>query len=125
MSATTGRPLHGLRVIDMTTTIAGPYCARLLADAGADVIKVESPEGELTRHRPPVRNGASTSYGGLNAGKRCMVLDLKQPASVEVVRRLVANADVLVENFRPGALEGFGLDPQQLMAGLCRPPSST
>ena len=67
------RPFADLRVLDFTTTIAGPYCARLLADAGADVIKIESPEGELTRHRPPLRDGASTSYGQLNAGKRSLV----------------------------------------------------
>ncbi len=103
------RPLNGLRVIDLTTTIAGPYCARLLADAGADVVKIEAPEGELTRHRPPTRNGASTSYGGLNAGKRSLVLDLKTPQGVAVVRRLAAKADVLVENFRPGVMARFGL----------------
>ena len=103
------RPFADLRVLDLTTTIAGPYCARLLADAGADVIKVESPEGELTRHRPPLRNGASTSYGQLNAGKRSLVLNLKDPGAVEIIRRLVANIDVLVENFRPGVMARFGL----------------
>ena len=116
MSATEGRPLAGLRVIDMATTIAGPYCARLLADAGADVIKIEAVEGELMRDRPPIRDGASTAYGGLNAGKRNLVLNLKQPAAVEVVRRLVATADVLVENFRPGVMERFGLGYAGLMA---------
>ena len=109
MHTTEGRPLHGLRVIDLTTTIAGPYCARLLADAGADVIKIEAPEGELMRTRPPIRDGASTAYGGLNAGKRCLVLDLKQKAAVDVVRRLAATADILVENFRPGVMDRFGL----------------
>jgi CoA:oxalate CoA-transferase len=116
MSATKGRPLDGLRVIDMCTTIAGPYCARLLADAGAEVIKIEAPEGELTRTRPPIRNGASTSYGGLNAGKRSLVLDLKQPEAVDVVRRLAATADVLVENFRPGVMARFGLGHEGLLA---------
>jgi crotonobetainyl-CoA:carnitine CoA-transferase CaiB-like acyl-CoA transferase len=116
MSTTEGRPLHGLRVIDLTTTIAGPYCARLLADAGADVIKIEAPEGELTRTRPPIRNGASTSYGGLNAGKRSLVLDLKQEAAVNVVRRLAATADILVENFRPGVMQRFGLGHAGLLA---------
>ena len=116
MSATKGRPLDGLRVIDMTTTIAGPYCARLLADAGAEVIKIEAPDGELTRHRPPVRNGASTSYGGLNAGKRSLVLDLKQASAVAAVRRLAASADVLVENFRPGVMDRFGLGHAGLLA---------
>jgi crotonobetainyl-CoA:carnitine CoA-transferase CaiB-like acyl-CoA transferase len=110
------RPLAGLRVIDMTTTIAGPYCARLLADAGADVIKVEAPEGELTRSRPPIRNGASTSYGGLNAGKRSLVLDLKRPEAVAAVKRLAATADVLVENFRPGVMRRLGLGHDVLAA---------
>ncbi len=104
------RPFADLRVLDLTTTIAGPYCARLLADAGADVIKIEAPEGELTRHRPPLRNGASTSYGQLNAGKRSLVLNLKQPEAVAIMRRLVAETDVLVENFRPGVMARFGLD---------------
>jgi crotonobetainyl-CoA:carnitine CoA-transferase CaiB-like acyl-CoA transferase len=116
MSTTKGRPLDGLRVIDMCTTIAGPYCARLLADAGAEVIKIEAPEGELTRTRPPIRNGASTSYGGLNAGKRSLVLDLKQKSAVDVVRRLAATADVLVENFRPGVMERFDLGHEGLLA---------
>lgn len=110
------RPFADLRVLDFTTTIAGPYCARLLADAGADVIKIESPEGELTRHRPPLRDGASTSYGQLNAGKRSLVLNLKEPGAVEIVRRLVAQADVLVENFRPGVMARFGLDFPALAA---------
>ena len=110
------RPFAGLRVLDLTTTIAGPYCARLLADAGADVIKIEAPEGELTRHRPPLRDGASTSYGQLNAGKRSLVLNLKQPAAVEIVRRLIAGTDILVENFRPGVMARFGLGYDALAA---------
>ena len=114
--AEAARPLSGLKVIDLTTTIAGPYCARLLADAGAEVIKVESPDGDLTRSRPPIREGASTSYGGLNAGKRSIVLDLKQEAAVEVVRRLAAGADVLVENYRPGVMQRFGLGYEGLLA---------
>lgn len=113
-TASKARPLDGLRVIDLTTTIAGPYCARLLADAGAEVVKIEAPEGELTRHRPPTRNGASTSYGGLNAGKRSLVLDLKKPQAVDVVRRLAGTADVLVENFRPGVMARFGLGQEGL-----------
>lgn len=110
------RPFADLRVLDLTTTIAGPYCARLLADAGASVIKIESPDGELTRHRPPLRNGASTSFGQLNAGKRSLVLNLKDPAAVAIVRRLVAETDVLVENFRPGVMARFGLDYPALAA---------
>ena len=99
-----------LRVIDFTTTIAGPHCTRLLADFGAEVIKVEAPEGDMMRARPPLRNGASTSFGQLNTGKKSLVLDLKRPEAVAIVRRLAATADVLVENFRPGVMRRFGLD---------------
>ena len=99
-----------LRVVDFTTTIAGPHCTRLLADLGADVIKLESPEGDMMRTRPPLRDGASTSFGQLNTGKRSVVLDLKRPEGVAIARRLIATADVLVENFRPGVMQRFGLD---------------
>jgi crotonobetainyl-CoA:carnitine CoA-transferase CaiB-like acyl-CoA transferase len=102
--------LEGLRVLDFTTTIAGPHCTRLLADLGAEVIKIEPPEGDMMRTRPPLRHGASTSFGQLNAGKKSIALDLKAPAAVAAVRRLVATADVVVENFRPGVMRRFGLD---------------
>jgi len=102
--------LEGVRVLDFTTTIAGPHCTRLLADLGAEVIKVEAPEGDMMRTRPPLRNGASTSFGQLNAGKKSIALDLKSPRAVEAVRRLVATGDVVVENFRPGVMRRFGLD---------------
>jgi len=102
--------LRGVRVIDFTTTIAGPHCGRLLADLGAEVIKIEAPEGDMMRTRPPLRHGASTSFGQLNAGKKSVVLDLKSPGGVAAARRLVATADVVVENFRPGVMQRFGLD---------------
>jgi crotonobetainyl-CoA:carnitine CoA-transferase CaiB-like acyl-CoA transferase len=102
--------LDGLRVLDFTTTIAGPHCGRLLADLGAEVIKIEAPEGDMMRTRPPLRDGASTSFGQLNAGKKSVVLDLKSPLGVAAARRLVATADVVVENFRPGVMRRFGLD---------------
>src|SRR6516165_11667270 len=102
--------LGGLRVLDFTTTIAGPHCTRLLADLGAEVIKIEAPEGDMMRTRPPLRNGASTSFGQLNAGKKSIVLDLKSAGGAEAARRLVATADVVVENFRPGVMHRFGLD---------------
>jgi crotonobetainyl-CoA:carnitine CoA-transferase CaiB-like acyl-CoA transferase len=102
--------LDRVRVLDFTTTIAGPHCTRLLADLGAEVIKIESPEGDMMRTRPPLRSGASTSFGQLNAGKKSIALDLKSPRAVEAVRRLVATADVVVENFRPGVMRRFGLD---------------
>lgn len=101
---------QGLKVLDFTTTIAGPHCARLMADIGADVIKIESGEGDMMRTRLPLRKGASTSFGQLNAGKRSVVLDLKNKAAQAAVLRLVEEADVLVENFRPGVMQRFGLD---------------
>src|SRR3954463_14726124 len=87
----------GLRVLDFSTTIAGPHCTRMLADMGAEVIKIESAEGETMRSRPPVRNSFSTAFGQLNVGKNSLVLDLKSPDAIEAVRRLVASADILVE----------------------------
>jgi crotonobetainyl-CoA:carnitine CoA-transferase CaiB-like acyl-CoA transferase len=106
--------LSGLRVLDFTTTIAGPHCTRLLVDLGAEVIKIEAPGGDMMRTRPPLRDGASTSFGQLNAGKKSIALDLKSPGGVEVVRRLVATADAVVENFRPGVMRRFGLDYEAL-----------
>jgi CoA:oxalate CoA-transferase len=104
------RSLHGLRVLDFSTTIAGPHCSRMLADMGAEVIKVESAEGETMRTRPPLRDGCSTVFGQLNAGKKSLVLDLKSPDAIEAIRRLVAAADILVENFRPGVMRRLKLD---------------
>ena len=110
------KSLEGLRVLDFSTTIAGPHCSRMLADMGAEVIKVESAEGETMRHRPPLRNGSSTVFGQLNAGKKSLVLDLKSPAAIDAVRRLVATADILVENFRPGVMRRLKLDYDSLQA---------
>src|SRR5579862_1165550 len=111
-----GSAFEGLRVVDFTTTIAGPHCTRLLADLGAEIIKVEPPEGDMMRSRPPLRDGASTSFGQLNTGKKSIVLDLKQKAAVALARRLAASADVVVENFRPGVMQRLGLDYQTLAA---------
>lgn len=106
----------GLRVLDFSTTIAGPQCTRMLADTGAVVIKVETSEGETMRTRPPVRNQCSTVFGQLNIGKNSVVLDLKSPAGVEAARRLIASADVLVENFRPGVMKRLKLDYDSVRA---------
>jgi crotonobetainyl-CoA:carnitine CoA-transferase CaiB-like acyl-CoA transferase len=100
----------GLRVLDFSTTIAGPHCTRMLADMGADVIKIETAEGDMMRTRPPLRDNCSTTFGQLNVGKKSLVLDLKSPKGVEVVRRMIAGADVLVENFRPGVMRRLKLD---------------
>src|ERR1700712_5080443 len=104
------KAFRDLRVLDFSTTIAGPHCTRMLADMGAEVIKIETADGETMRTRPPVRNQCSTAFGQLNVGKNSLVLDLKSPDGIEVVRRLVASADVLVENFRPGVMRRLKLD---------------
>ena len=108
--ANSTKSFHGLRVLDFSTTIAGPHCARMLADMGAEVIKIEQAEGETMRSRPPLRSGCSTTFGQLNVGKKSLVLDLKSANAIEIVRRLVATADVLVENFRPGVMRRLKLD---------------
>jgi len=102
--------LHGLRVLDFSTTIAGPHCTRMLADLGAEVIKIEAADGETMRIRPPVRNGCSSLFGQLNAGKKSVVLNLKSPEAIGVVHHLVKDADILVENFRPGVMRRLKLD---------------
>src|SRR5262249_27718031 len=110
-------PWEGVRVVDFTTTIAGPHCTRLWADCGAEVIKLEAPDGgDMMRSRPPLRDGASSSFGQLNTGKKSVVLDLKRPEAVAIVKRLVETADVVVENFRPGVMQRFGLDYPTLKA---------
>src|SRR5215212_10822797 len=108
------KTFQGLRVLDFSTTIAGPHCTRMLADMGAEVIKIESVEGETMRNRPPVRNGCSTAFGQLNVGKKSLVLDLKSAGAVEIIRRLVADTDILVENFRPGVMQRLKLDSVSL-----------
>jgi CoA:oxalate CoA-transferase len=105
----TAAPLEGLRVLDFSIMLAGPYCARLLADVGAEVIKIEPPEGDDMRLRTPLRDGHSTYFGQLNAGKRSLALDLKNADAIRLVHRLVAEADILVENFRPGVMDRLGL----------------
>src|SRR5712672_2557808 len=98
------KSFQGLRVLDFSTTIAGPHCTRMLADMGAEVIKIEPADGETMRNRPPLRNNFSSLFGQLNVGKKGLVLDLKSPRASEVIRRLVTGADILVESFRPGVM---------------------
>lgn len=102
--------LAPIRVIDFTTMMAGPYCTRYLADLGAEVIKIESASGDYLRSQAPLRDGNSTYFGHLNAGKRSLQLDLKDPADQQTASDLIAEADVVVENFRPGVMDRFGLD---------------
>ena len=111
---TSTSPLEGVRVLDFSIMLAGPYCARLLADVGAEVIKIEPPEGDEMRLRAPVRDGHSAYFGQLNAGKRSIALDLKSSDAIKLVHRMVENTDILVENFRPGVMERLGLGYETL-----------
>jgi crotonobetainyl-CoA:carnitine CoA-transferase CaiB-like acyl-CoA transferase len=107
--------LDGIRVIDLSRVIAGPWCGALLADLGADVIKVEDTgAGDESRTWPPHKDGETAAYLLFNRNKRGMTLDLKAPEGVEVVKSLARNADVLIENFRTGTMEGFGLGYEAL-----------
>ena len=111
-------PLSGLLVADFSRILAGPYATMLLADLGAEVIKVESPGGDDTRSwQPPVRDGISTYYLAVNRNKRSIALDLKDPADLAAAQELARRADVLIENFRPGGLARFGLDYETVAAG--------
>jgi crotonobetainyl-CoA:carnitine CoA-transferase CaiB-like acyl-CoA transferase len=108
------KALQGIRVLDFSTTIAGPHCTRMLSDMGAEVIKIETEEGETMRTRPPVRGNCSTTFGSYNVGKKSVVLDLKSAKGVDAVKRLVTKVDVLVENFRPGVMRRLKLDHETL-----------
>jgi CoA:oxalate CoA-transferase len=105
-----GSELAGVKVADFSAVMAGPYCTRLMADLGADVVKVEPPGGEHTRSVMPHRDGESSYYGMLNAGKRSICLDLRSEPGRQAARGLIHWADVVVENFRPGVMARFGLD---------------
>ena len=108
--------LAGLRVLDFTIVMSGPMCTRMLADAGAEVIKVESPEGDVVRQREPLRGGVSTSWASMNCGKQSVVLDLQTAEGRRLARALALEADVVVENFRPGVMKRLGLDYETLAA---------
>jgi formyl-CoA transferase len=109
--------LEGIRVLDVTQVMAGPFCAMQLADLGADVIKVEPPGGDSTRRMAGSTGTDSPGFNAVNRGKRGIVLDLKSPPARGAFLRLVDRADVLIENYRPGVMRGFGLDYQTLAAG--------
>lgn len=110
-------PLAGVRVVDLTRMFAGPCATAVLADLGAEVIKIEEPRiGDPTRRNLPEWNGESAYFMSLNRGKRSVTLDLKSPAGAAAVRALIATADVLVENYRPGVMARLGLDHETLAA---------
>ena len=111
-------PLAGLKVLDLTRVLAGPFCTMILADLGADVVKIERPEtGDDARQFPPfLPDGTSAYFASVNRGKRSVVLDLKSPAGCDTLLRLARRADVLVENFRPGTMDALGLGVERLRA---------
>lgn len=110
-----GAALAGVRIVDFSTMIAGAYGTRLLADMGAEVIKIESTTGDGLRQRQPIRDGRSTYFGSLNIGKKSVVLDLHEPRAHQAALDLVRAADVVVENFRPGVMRRLGLDYETLL----------
>jgi crotonobetainyl-CoA:carnitine CoA-transferase CaiB-like acyl-CoA transferase len=117
MASSAAGPLAGILVADFSRILAGPYATMLLADMGADVIKVEGPAGDDTRTWiPPEREGVSTYYLGINRGKRSIALDLRDETDAEAARELARRADVLIENFKPGGLARYGLDYESVRA---------
>jgi crotonobetainyl-CoA:carnitine CoA-transferase CaiB-like acyl-CoA transferase len=115
--STSAAPLDGIAVLDFSHALAGPYCTMLMAAYGAEVIKVESPEGDIGRTWGPPFHGADASYFvGLNSGKQSLAIDLKTSEGLDACRKLAAKADVLIENFRPGTMNRLGLDYASLSA---------
>ncbi|MCX4827115.1 CoA transferase [Streptomyces sp. NBC_01142] len=118
MSGDSRGPLDGLLVADFSRILAGPYATMLLADLGADVVKVEGPRGDDTRSwKPPVRDGVSTYYLGVNRGKRSILLDFRDEEDARLARELARRADVVIENFKPGGLARYGLDHPSVSVG--------
>ena len=111
------QPLQGIRVIEFCNVAAGPYCGMLLADMGADVIKVEHPQGgDTLRAWPPISNGYSENFASLNRNKRSVTLDLKKREDVEQAKALIQTADVVIENNRPGVMDRLGLGYEAIRA---------
>src|ERR1700730_15691257 len=102
-------PLEGVRILDFTTMVAGPVATMMLADQAAEVIKIEPPRGDLMRHFRQSRRGMSAFFLCCNRNKRSLAVDLKAAEGLEIVKKLIATADVLIHNFRPGAAERIGL----------------
>ncbi|MBB3177976.1 CaiB/BaiF CoA-transferase family protein [Variovorax sp. Sphag1AA] len=114
---TTSGPLSGYRVLDLTTFLSGPFCTQILADLGAEVVKLEAPEGDSSRSIPPhFVAGESAYFLGVNRSKRSIAIDMKQPEGLALAQRLISEADVVVENFRPGVAARIGLHVEALRA---------
>ncbi|MEQ1929850.1 MAG: CoA transferase [Parvularculaceae bacterium] len=117
MSAAPRGPLAGVRILDLSRVLAGPYCTTLLWELGAEVLKIEQPgHGDDTRAFPPFKNGESVYFASINRGKRSLALDLRNDGDRKTFEALLAHADVLVENFRPGAMKKLGYDYESLKA---------
>ena len=110
------KPLSGIKVLDLSRVLAGPYCTALLADLGAEIIKLEPPQGDDYRHIGPFKDGESALFTLNNRGKKSLVLDLKNPADLKLAQAIAAKVDVVVENFRPGVAERLGLGAEALRA---------
>ena len=116
MTASSAGALAGIKVIDLTRVLGGPYCTQMLGDHGADIVKIEPPQGDETRGwGPPFQDGAASYFIGVNRNKRGIVLDLSKPQGREVMFRLLETADVLVENFKTGTLEKWGLGYEEVL----------
>ncbi|QPS06753.1 CoA transferase [Delftia acidovorans] len=115
-TAPTAHPLDGVRILDFTRVLAGPLSTALLADLGAEVVKIEPPQGDDYRAIGPMSNGESALFTVMNRNKQSLVLDLKHPDAVALVHEMAARADVVVENFRPGVADRLGIGPAQLRA---------
>ena len=110
-------PLQGVRVLDFSTLLPGPYATQLLADMGADVLRVEAPSRpDLLKLMPPMAGKVSAAHATINRNKRSLALDLKKPEAKEIIERLLADYDVVVEQFRPGVMARLGLDFESLKA---------
>ena len=110
------RPLQGLRILDFSRVLTGPHATRMLCDLGAEIIKIEPPDGDLTRFTNPRVNSLSTYFIQQNVGKKNISLDMSKPEAVDIVKKLVMHADILIENFRPGVMKKLGLDYGSLSA---------
>ena len=111
----TALPLAGVRVLDLTRVLSGPFCTMLLADLGADVIKVETPgEGDTVRHQGATKDGLSWYFANYNRNKRSISLNLRTAEGRDILARLIAKSDVLVDNYRPGVLAAMGFTDERL-----------
>lgn len=115
MSTTSSKPLAGYRVLDLTTFLSGPFCTQILADLGAEVVKLEAPEGDSSRHIPPHFVGEDSAYFlGINRNKKSIAVNMKLPEGLALAKNLIKSCDVVVENFRPGVASRIGLDTEAL-----------